>query len=68
MCFWVVLRTVETVENPYAKSETLAGGFEPPTFGLGNRCSILLSYANRNVDCIDWICAQVAHPGGCRLS
>ena len=25
MCFWVVLRTVETVENPYAISETLAG-------------------------------------------
>ena len=49
MCFWVVLRTVETVENPYAISETLAGGFEPPTFGLGNRCSIRLSYANRRV-------------------
>ena len=33
----VVLKTVETAENLYAISETLAAGLEPATFGLGNR-------------------------------
>ena len=42
----MVLKTVNTVENLYAISKTLAAGLEPATFGLGNRCSIQLSYAS----------------------
>ena len=46
MWFRVVFKTVETVENLYAISGTLAARFERATFGLGNRCSIQLSYAS----------------------
>ena len=32
------------------------GGLEPPTNGLGNRCSVLLSYGTMHVSCA-WDCA-----------
>lgn len=33
-----------TINNQYSESPMRPAGFEPTTFGLGNRRSILLSY------------------------
>ena len=30
-------------------------GFEPLTYGLGNRCSILLSYRDAFIGCAGWL-------------
>jgi hypothetical protein len=51
--------------GPIAKSNvqlTLRpAGFEPATFGLGNRCSILLSYGRITIKRLLWNCRQVLY-------
>ena len=38
-----------TVSSEGRKSKAVPRGVEPPTFGLGNRCSIQLSYGTNVV-------------------